>query len=381
MHPFLRIAHLLPGTLAGALLGTFGPCQEAPPGPAAAPWAERAEAAQQALVQRFWNDEAALFEMASPHADDDKPFQYWWQAHAIDALVDGFERSGRREYLERATRLWAGVQRRIGGVTNEYYDDMLWMALALQRLQAHTGSPALRDDVQTLWQDVQKGWNDAQGGGIAWRKTQLDYKNTPANAPAVVLAARLSLAGGDGDDLAFGKRVYAWLTANLVDPETGFAWDGKNRKGDGATDKDWAFTYNQGVCIGAADALFAATGDARFRRDGDRTFAAAVKRLTDARGVLKEAGKGDGGLFKGILVRYVGDRVHRDPAHAVAERAFLVRQAEAAWTGIAAAQHAAAPVLFGPVWGEPAPARVELSAQLSGVFLCEQMARTGTAPR
>ncbi len=28
-------------------------------------------------------------------------------------------------------------------------------------------------------------------GGFAWKRTQLDYKNTPVNAPIIILALRL----------------------------------------------------------------------------------------------------------------------------------------------------------------------------------------------
>ena len=366
--------------LAAALSGGVARAQDVVP----ADWAQRADAAQRALVQCFWNADTDLFGPRHPtvtgEARDAQPFDYWWQAHAIDALVDGFERTGDRDQLARAARLWAGVVRRNGGVTNDYYDDMLWMALALQRLHVHTHDDALARDVDTLWRDVRAGWNDRQGGGIAWRKTQRDYKNTPANAPAVVLAVRLSRARTDAaeraQDLAFAERVYAWHTATLVDPATGFVWDGVNRTGDGRVDVDWAFTYNQGTRIGAAVELHRATGEQRFLDDAGRTFRATLDRLVDEHGVLRERGRGDGGLFKGILIRYVGELIRLDPAAPAGERAVVARQAEAVWAQLdPRAQAGAAPLLFAADWRERASTSTELSAQLSGVMLFEQMAR------
>lgn len=67
-------------------------------------------------------------------------------------------------------------------------------------------------------------------------------------------------------DLVLAKQVYEWLEANLVDPETGFVWDGKNRQVDGKIDKAWAFTYNQGVRIGAGVELYRATNDSKTQR-------------------------------------------------------------------------------------------------------------------
>ena len=74
-----------------------------------------------------------------------------------------------------------GVKRRHGGVTIDYYDDMLWMGIALQRLQAHTGDARQRGDVNTLWTDIKLGWSEAQGGGV---DEQL------ARAPALVAGAQ-----------------------------------------------------------------------------------------------------------------------------------------------------------------------------------------------
>lgn len=391
MHPArqpLRVARACPYSLAGlsfshrpnlqqrfllALAAWAGPAV----GQAAtALWSERAEVAQKALVECFWNEDAGLCEIAFPSQREEPHFHYWWQAHAIDVLVDGFERSGNREYLARATKLWDGVKRRHGGVTIDYYDDMLWMGIALQRLQAHTGDARQRGDVNTLWTDIKLGWSEAQGGGIAWSKLHPQYKNTPANAPAVILGVRLHRQGGDEADLVFAKQVYEWLEANLVDPETGFVWDGKNRQGDGKIDKAWAFTYNQGVRIGAGVELYRATNDVRYLADAKKTFVAMRARLTNANGVLVERGKGDGGLFKGILVRYVGEWIALLPKEQDQEREFLRRQAESLWSHLpVGAGTAASPCLFSADWNQPAGKTVELSVQLSGMMLAEQMAR------
>lgn len=338
-------------------------------------WARRAEAAQQALAEHFYNARTGLCELACPADPREQRWHYWWQAQAIDVFVDGFERSGDRACLDRAAAVWAAVERRNGGITNDYFDDMLWMALALHRLQAHTKDAGQRGDVQTLWREVQRGWNEQQGGGIAWRRSQRDYKNTPANAPAVILGVRLHRAYGKAADLAFAQRVHAWLDATLVDPDTGFVWDGVNRNGDGRTDKDWAFTYNQGVRIGAAVELFASTREPRHLQSAVRTFDAAVARLTDEHGVLRERGKGDAGLFKGIFVRYLGALVATDPAAHAKVAAFLRRQADSVWAQLAPAGKPTEPLLFPAVWNRPAVGAVELSAQLSGIMLFEQMAK------
>jgi predicted alpha-1,6-mannanase (GH76 family) len=351
-------------------------CRAARPGPLAVdnPWPDRAEQAQAVLRDLFHDDPTGLYRVSHPPRETTDKLMYWWQAHTIDALVDGYERSHDQTYLDRAAALWDSVKRHNLAPTNQYYDDMEWMALALLRLNSHTDNSELRADIDTLWADIKTGWNDQQGGGIAWRKTQPGYKNTPANAPAAILAARLYQQTRDPEDLAWAQKIYAWLTDHLVDPDTGFVWDGINRKGDDATDKHWAFSYNQGVRIGAAVELYRATGEARYLSDARRTFDSAIARLADERGLIREPGGGDRGLFKGIFFRYVGLWADTDPlthpqARPDADRC-IQRHAEDLWQRIA--DHN--PLLVPPDWTGAGDTPVDLSVQLSGVMLLEQMA-------
>ena len=62
--------------------------------------------------------------------------------------------------------------------------------------------------------------------------------------------------------ILLGVREYTfWNRDNLMDPETCFIWDGMNREGDGKIDKDWKFTYCQGVVMGAAVEYYKITGN------------------------------------------------------------------------------------------------------------------------
>lgn len=222
-----------------------------------------------------------------------------------------------------------------------------------------------------LWADIQTGWNEHMGGGIAWRKSQLDYKNTPANAPAVILAARLYRAFGQAEDLNWAHRIYGWQRDNLVDPATGLVWDGMNRTGDGQIDKDWKFTYCQGVFIGAAVELYRITGERGYLDEAVCTYNMAKKELTDpATGLLPDEGSGDGGLFKGIFVRYAAELANGAP-NAANVALFLTANAERMWRDGKSSDAA----LFGTDWSASPVGTVPLSAQLSAMKLLEQAAR------
>jgi predicted alpha-1,6-mannanase (GH76 family) len=233
-------------------------------------------------------------------------YNYWPQAHTMDAFIDAYLRTKNEIYKQRMKSLLNGTRISNGNkLQNEYYDDMEWLALSTLRAYEATNDADYLAAANTLWTDIKTGVNDSQGGGIAWRKSQLDYKNTPANAPAIIFAARLYRLQKNQADLDLAKQLYTWLKGKLVDPASGIVWDGINGDGDGKISYN-KFTYNQGTFIGAALELYNVTGDATYLADAVRTATATIKDLDiSPGGLLKNEGQGDGGLFKGILVRYL----------------------------------------------------------------------------
>lgn len=334
-------------------------------------WNSRAEAAQRSFQQRHWDEEKSLFHSRLPVNPDEKVFDYWWMAQALDVLVDGYERTKKRDYLERAKVLFRGIVKKNGKLTNDYYDDMSWLALALQRLHRYDPDAEVKDAVLALWKDIQGGWTEQHGGGISWSKTEPEYKSVPANAPPVILAARLYRETKNKADLETALKIYDWMEKTLADPDTGLIYDGINRKNSGVVDKNWIFSYNQGTYVGAALELHRVTGKQAYLDTALRTARAAELRLVDDNGVMREAGRGDGGLFKGIFVRYIGDLARhegsKDPAHA----AFILKNAEAAWARVPDPEN---PVFGGSWRGRDQRGSNELGTQLSAVGLIEQAA-------
>jgi len=266
----------------------------APRGPVG-PWERRADAAQAALVREYANARSGgggwpgLFRLRAPAKLRDRlGLRYWWQAQALDALVDVQKRAPTPENLARIHALVRGVRAaNRGRLTNDYYDDMGWMALALLRADAVGArtAPAAR----RLWNVIRASWNDAYGGGVPWRRQQPAYKNVPANGPAAILAARLYRRDGRAEDLEWAQRIVAWMHATLVDTSTHVVWDGVNRQGDGRVDRRWLFTYTHGVVLGADLELHAITGDPALLSRARRTARAALDRLAPD-GILRDEG-------------------------------------------------------------------------------------------
>jgi predicted alpha-1,6-mannanase (GH76 family) len=310
-------------------------------------WADRAAEASRALVEVYWDERRGLFRTSSVRRPlwDRAVWHYWWQAHVLDALV-------RAGDLDRAVRLVRGIRHRNGGrVTNDYYDDMAWLGLALHGLGAAGGPIGTGELVAELMASLRTGLRP-EYGAVVWRRRDT-YLNVPANGPTAILAARTG-------DTALARQLTTWLHANLVTPD-GVVHDGLHPGGDlDAT----AWTYNYGTVIGADVAL----GEL----DRARRVAVVATRLVRADGVLPDEGTGDRALFKGIFARYLGtllatDRDEPDKPDKPL-RDLLLRNAAAAWA-------ARSPDgLVGPDWNRRPERPVELSAHLSGVLLLQTVA-------
>ncbi len=336
-------------------------------------WDAAADSTITSVTTLFWNVQDKYF---NKNNANDPEFHYWPQAHALDVLVDAYSRKPSSGLTDQMTGWLTGVKAKNGNTwLNEFYDDMQWIGLAALRAHAATGNAAFRSVADEVWSDIKGGWNETMGGGISWRKAQPYYKNTPANAPAAILAARLYRLSNNAEDLEWAEKIYSWLKNNLYEPGTGLVYDGINREQNGAVD-NWKFTYNQGVFIGAALELYDITNSSVYLNDAikaagytlsDNTYTNSTDRL------LRDEGGGDGGLFKGIFVRYFTQLIlHPDLPEAYRTRftSFLKHNAEWLWFNGTNKQQ----VLFGSYWKNKPGTETDLTIQLSGAMLIEAAA-------
>ncbi|CAM3409796.1 glycoside hydrolase family 76 protein [Isoptericola cucumis] len=364
-------------------------------------WADRADVAQHSLDLLYGAPEPQLLHNAHPGTDD-TTFNYWWLAHVVDCRLDAYGRTGDPAWLDAARTTAANVRgRNDGSLFNDYFDDMLWYALALLRLADATPDDveraAVEGDVLALWEHVvDHGWNDHHGASLSWRKQQPSYKNTPANGPLVILGARLGRRTGEPRYLERAAEALAWLEAHLVGPD-GFVEDGLGREGGDAVDTHWRFTYNQGLYIGACVEMYRSTGERDWLDRAERTAVTSVRELATG-GVFRREGElvdddvpdtagGDVGLFKGVWYRYAAQLLDERPVPEVAD---LVRSStDALWAhGLVpfddvarpdGATRTAADVLRGAGvvlrpgddWARPAPTQVGYSTVLSAIMALE----------
>lgn len=257
-------------------------------------------------------------------------WHYWWQAHLVDLLVDAAIHRP-TALADDAQRLLRGiVTRNFGRWTNNYFDDMAWLGLALERADRHLG--VSRDAaLRTLTSRVHDAWVPHLGGGIPWRTMDLFF-NAPANGPAAILLTRT----GHVDRAV---EMADWMDANLVDHTTGLILDGVHPALADSPRRlvPDIYTYCQGVVLGTELELLRRTGDAVHRERLDRLLHAVETHVCDD-GVIPGAGGGDGGLFAGILARNLAliatDLPESADGGAIRSRAaaIVTTSAAAAWT-------------------------------------------------
>jgi len=292
-------------------------------------WKNRAASAEAAIatrhLRRLWKVPGTQLGVVGwPPTAKDQTFatwHYWWQAHLLDTLVDAQVRDPKPDRVESIRRQIRGqLTRNNGRWTNNYYDDMAWLALALERAGRFAGVPNPKA-LATLADQLVNSWSPADGGGIPWRK-QDKFFNAPANGPAGIFLARYG-------NVSRATQMADWIDDTLIDPETHLVFDGIKA---GSLVRA-QYTYCQGVVVGLETELAVRTGDSRHVTRVARLVEAIAENMAPD-GVLKGAGGGDGGLFAGITARYLaqaatelpGDDAARDSA-----RTIVLASAKAAW--------------------------------------------------
>ena len=289
-------------------------------------WAYRADVAEQAIrdrhAARLWGLPGTNLAVPSwPAPVAHKAFftwHYWWQAHYLDCLIDAALRVPSREKSKAVQATIRGIRiRNLSPLaSNNYYDDRAWMVLALGRA-GQLGRGA-RGTTRRLLHALVEGI-DPSTGVLPWREGDVFF-NVPSNGPAAIAFAR---AGRLDEACA----LVDWVFDNLVD-DSGLILDGERLSMGGVEVERGRYTYNQGVMIGACLEVALALRE-RGDRDASTRYLtrlhtlihSVAKDMATPEGVIKGGGGGDGGLFNGILMRYLADAAVRLPADGRTDRA------------------------------------------------------------
>lgn len=311
-------------------------------------WLHRADLAEAAInerhASRLWGIPRTNLAVAAwpPHTKEKLFYRwhYWWQAHYLDCLIDAATRLPTNARKQRIRDTIRGIKiRNFGRFTrNSYYDDKLWLALALDRARVHVlPSKTKKKYLRALEENILDGIDEVTAV-LPWREGETFF-NVPTNGPAAIMMART-------DRIAKSRFLTNWVFDELID-DKGLVMDGIRMSINGPEMVKITHPYCQGVMIGACLEL------ALKLREDPETYedsvlylthlrsvvAATAKEMSAASGVINwKTGDGDGGLFKGILARYLADVAVRLPADNEANietrklaRRLVMSSAESLW--------------------------------------------------
>ena len=102
-------------------------------------WNAAGNSSIHSLFDHYWNSREHYFNYTNTGNTE---FHYWPQAHALDVLLDAYQRTEEDSLVYYMNQWYDGVKQKNGGdFYNIYIDDMEWNALAMLRAY------------NTLWDD------------------------------------------------------------------------------------------------------------------------------------------------------------------------------------------------------------------------------------
>jgi len=329
-------------------------------------FAKSATDAQMALDVQFYNQAQNYY---NQNNDGHTGFNYWWNAHALDVQVDAYNRTKDAKYLPKMKALLNGCFVKNGNTyKNTFYDDMEWWALACLRAHAATGDVEYKNVAVQLWGWIKGGWTMVNNGGIMWASGSPNSKNACSNAPAAIIAARLYQLDKNPEDLVWAKKIYDWMKTYLVEPARGLVWDGYGNTAEGMI-----LTYNQGTWLGAGLELYLITNEKVYLNDAVRNANYVMNDQVkfSPNGVLKGENSGDGGLFKGIFIRYMAQLLLKDAVDPYTKELY-VKYLKNNAQSLATKALRTPENIFGPDWSTKPTSKVgDASIQLSAVMMLE----------
>jgi rhamnogalacturonyl hydrolase YesR len=175
-----------------------------------------------------------------------------------------------------------------------YYDDNQWIGIAAMDIYKRTKKQTYLALGKQMYQFMMTAYDTKLGGGLYWRETDFETKNTCSNGPGVLVALKMYELTKQKCYLDTALLIYNWTNEKLQTPE-GLYYDNIKVK-DGSLNKT-IFSYNTGTMLQSNVYLYELTGDKKYLKRANDMADASLAYFY---------GKGqfrDGYWFNAVLLR------------------------------------------------------------------------------
>lgn len=342
-----------------------------------ADYESKADSLEYCFVENFLNKSKGVFWSTPKDVEKSSRYIYWQQAHAMDVIINAYERlmeEGRTEeaasYKTFMNRWYTNHAGNYNGDTwtNPYTDDMAWIGLTIFRMGEVLGKDTYYKMAKSVYATIAKRKKtDEKGVYLPWNTDAGSGANACTLAPSCLLAVKLYEYYGTESYLEDARAYYKYLI------------DSKITKSDGRVEEP-PLTYTQGTLGEAMRHLYHVTGETDFKNKAALYiyYAFTSDRCT-SKGLLRHEGTSmDQSIFKAVLIPYAVNFV-LDEDMLLARRKsvmkYLQDNADALWRHLDLNRY---PQMYCPYyWGEnfDYSTTASMGAMTSGASLLEGVTR------
>lgn len=256
-------------------------------------YTEKSKAVYDLIVQKYWDAQSGFFRENYPSKPDDKKACYLWSyvgvvSGANSLMKIGYPQNellpvveGFSNYLDtRVPAGYASYPVSLGQDTR-FYDDNAITGIELVDAFQISGNKKYLEQAEMAMNFIMTGEDSVCGGGVVWNETEgkgVGEKGISANGFSVYLALKLYQINKKQVYLDYANRIYAWVRRKLQNPEDFIYWNGINVKDCSVNKTIW--TYNTAIMILSDLEFYHLTNDKSYLEDAIKMGASSYKSFT-----------------------------------------------------------------------------------------------------